>query len=372
MQLIETEQGQALAERLGIDVLELNPHAPRPFVFSELAACLCQSVQQAGHDCRHLINQRPGPGRVALVFVPAPGWEDFVSTLDRQRTVLINLEQFGSDSALIVNGHIDKLLSWPLADYITANVDYLRRTQVLKHAVCELPFVPGSAAIFRPELATEKSVDVLFFGSLNERRQRVLAQIEAAGLTVETVSGAYAWELTPAILRARLVLHVHFYETRLFPIARMLQPVANGVPVVCETSVHSRLSDWSQSGMVFAEYDALAAACVALLGSPQRQLDSAQRCLRFARQVDFDAAFKALLAGLAAQPSPVATRPTLEETVHAEALAEATQLPPESHLPAPRPFALAQRTPGTGRFGRLPVVLFLLFVVMSIWQSMKN
>lgn len=63
--------------------------------------------------------------------------------------------------------------------------------------------------------------------------------------------------------------------------------------------------------------------------------------------------------------------PIAPHEIEAILLAEATELPPESHLPAPPPLTLAQRTPGTGRFGRLPVVLFLLFVVMSLWQTMK-
>ena len=71
------------------------------------------------------------------------------------------------------------------------------------------------------------------------------------------------------------------------------------------------------------------------------------------------------------------TRPRGEDSpiaaheIEAILLAESSNLPPESHLPAPPPLVLAQRTPGTGRMGRLPVVLFLLFVLMSLWQTMK-
>ena len=93
---------------------------------------------------------------------------------------------------------------------------------------------------------------MLFFGSLNPRRERLIEDLRAAGLSVELVVGSFAEELTPAIKRARLVLHAHFYASGLFPVTRVLQPVVQGVPIVCEKSVFAELSDWSQSGILFA------------------------------------------------------------------------------------------------------------------------
>jgi len=361
---------------LSVNVVEVNPHAPRPFVFTELAASLHDSFCLAGANASVTFNDID-PGALSVVLVPTPGWEALLPKLNPRRSVLFNFEQLGSDSPYAAQGYVQTLRDWVVADYNAANVDYLRRTNGAPQQVFEVPVVPGPSLVYRSELVIAKSVDVLFFGTLSPRRNAIIDRLREAGLVVETVAGAYAWELTPAILRARLVLHVHFYETRLFPVARMLQPVVNGVPVVCEASVCSPLGDWTHSGLVFAEYDDLVDACLALLQSPQQQLANVQQSLRFARSIDFAGSFQAVLDALAERASAPAlpdVAPTQDPQIHAEIDAilqrEATELPPEAHL-RPPPLSLAMRQPGQGRFGRVGVVLMLVFVLLSVWHTMR-
>lgn len=297
----EDHGAQPPAEQPPIDVIELNPHAPRPFVFTEVALCLRDMLRAAGFDAEHLVNQFDPEG-LAIVFVPTDGWREAVARLDPARAVLFNMEQLGSASPWVGRGHVAALAGFTLADYHAANVELLRAAHGPALRVHEVPVVPSSSVVFAREPAVlAPSVDVLFYGTLNARRERVLDALRAAGLTLEVVTGAYAWELTPAIQRARLVLHVHYYETRLFPVARMLQPIASAVPIVCEASLCSPRNDWSASGIVFAEYDQLAATCCEMLAQPQRQLESARRNLAHARRVDTATPLRALLASLLAR-----------------------------------------------------------------------
>jgi len=281
-----------------LDVVEINAYAPRPFVFSEIALCLRDALRRAGVASEHLLN-RSEPGVPCVVFVPTDGWEAFVANLDPRRTVLFNMEQLGSDAPWTRDGYAEALARWTVADYSASNVDWLRRHNGAVQRVQELPIVPGPSVAFAAPAPAEPEVDVLFFGTMNLRREQVIAQLRAAGLTVEAVAGSFGWELTPAVLRARLVLHVHFYETRLFPVARIVQPVAQGVPIVCESSVCSPLADWSAgSGIVFADTDQLVEACRALLADPERRLRSAQQSWRFAQQLDIGVPLRALWAEL--------------------------------------------------------------------------
>lgn len=281
-----------------LDVVEINAYAPRPFVFSEIALCLRDALRRAGVASEHLLN-RSEPGVPCVVFVPTDGWEAFVANLDPRRTVLFNMEQLGSDAPWTRDGYAQALARWTVADYSASNVDWLRRHNGPAQRVQELPIVPGPSVAFAAPAPAEPEVDVLFFGTMNPRREQVIAQLREAGLTVEAVAGSFGWELTPAVLRARLVLHVHFYETRLFPVARIVQPVAQGVPIVCENSVCSPLADWSAgSGIVFADTDQLVEACRALLADPERRLRSAQQSWRFAQQLDIAVPLRALWAEL--------------------------------------------------------------------------
>jgi len=266
-------------------VVELNRHAPRPFVFTEAALSLRDMLRAAGYDAEHLVNEIE-PDALSIVFVPTDGWEAALPQLEPERTVLFNMEQLGSESPWAQQHYVEQLAGWTVADYNTANVQRLRAVHREPARVHEIPLVPGASVVFAGDAIERPSVDVLFFGTPNARRERVFEALRQRGLSLEVVCGAYGSELTPAIQRARLVLHVHFYETRLFPVARMLQPLASGVPIVCETSVCPALSDWTRSGIVFADYEQLADACVELLADPARQLEGVRTSLAHLRRID--------------------------------------------------------------------------------------
>ncbi len=277
---------------LPVNVVELNPYAPRPFVFTEAARRLRDAIEAAGYVSHHSINEADVDA-LNIVLGGVAMLQEILKEFDPARTIVFNFEQLGSDSILLNDAYLDWLRDWTVADYHSANVAYLKQRNGSEQRVFELPLKPRPAL---HTLAVKKSVDVVFYGTLSERRSGVIRKLQAQGLTVETVAGAYAEELTPALQRARLVLHVHFYATGLFPVARMLQPVENGVPIVCETSVFSELSDWSGSGILFADYEDLAGACQRLLQAPAEQLTRAQRSRDFAAHLDFATPFNAVVA----------------------------------------------------------------------------
>jgi len=410
------------SSRLTIDVVELNPHAPRPFVFTEAALCLRDSIRAAGFASDHHVNQG-NPEALSLLLGAVPPHLALLDQLDPRKTAIVNLEQLASGSALVTPDYVQWLRKWLVVDYHSENIAWLKRANGEAQQVLQLPLVPGPSLVHPTPDEGAKSVDVLFFGSPSPRREKVIQRLREAGLTVEMVAGAYAHELAPALRRARLVLNIHFYGTGLFPVTRILQPVANGIPVVCETSVFSEGADWSASGILFADYDAIAATCVALLGSEREMRERAQQARRFAAQIDFATPFRALVKAMAlrmvqvrteastAAPKPVRpARPPRPESMlpplpvappvpmtqsvaapeHSPELArdadespadtaeieailarEATRLPLEAHLQPP-PIKLAEREPGKGRYGMWIVALLLVFSLYTIWQSMPR
>lgn len=399
---------------LAIDVVELNPHAPRPFAFTEAALCLRDSLRLAGLRSDHRVNIAD-PQSVCIVLGAVPPLHGPLDQLDPRKALVFNFEQLGSTSTLAGPEYLQWLRQWLVLDYHSRNVEFLRRTNGPAQEVLELPIVPGPSLAFRLDLPPEKSVDVLFFGTPNDRRTALLRRLEAAGLRVEVVAGAYAEELAPAIRRARLVLHVHYYDTGLFPVARILQPVAAGVPIVCESSVFSAGSDWSASGILFAPYDGLVDACRRLLAAEAEQRRRVDETRRFAAQIDFagplDNVLRALVRRLEAPPrtaptprpappvmaprpmappQPIAPpraaptpqaqeaqephdaeAPLSNEQIEAILEREASELPPDANQPAP-PLKLAERQPGQGRYGLWIVALLLAFSVYTIWQSMRR
>ncbi|MGE4240298.1 hypothetical protein [Ramlibacter sp.] len=347
-----------------VNVAEINPYAPRPFTFTEAAVCLRDAIRAAGYDSEIHVN-RADTSQRCIVLGALPPHLPAVEQLDAKRAAIYNLEQLASDSPLVRDQYKPWLRNWLVADYHQANLEVLARESGGAQRALELPLVPGPGVAWRPDLPHEPVVDVLFFGTASPRRDALLDRVRAAGMTVEVVAGAFGEELAPALKRARLVLHVHFYETGLFPIARFLQPVAQGLPIVCEDSVFSTLSDWSASGIVFAPYDGLVDACASLIRSGEERAERARRNREFAAAIDFRTPFERLLRTL--EGTPDAAELTNFE-IEAMLAQDATELPPEAHLPPP-PLKMVERTPGQGRYGVLIVVLLLLFSIWTIWRA---
>lgn len=317
---------------------------------------------RAGWAAGHVLNDPPQDG-ICIVLGWSVAWLDqHAPRLHRQRLVLFNADPLAvvladrdnptTAATLAALGH------WVLADAHDHNLALLRQALGDDLRAVLLPIPPGPAALFAAGNEAVPDIDVLFYGTIDLRRQQVIAGLRSAGLVVETVAGAYAWELAPWLQRARLVLHVHFGAGRQLPVARLLQPVAAGVPVVCETAEGAAAEAWRPSGIVFADHADLVPACVGLLADAERRLQAVQRSLRFARTLDVAAPVQALLSPPLDLPAEIAE----------QLRREATALPPEAHLPAP-PLVLAQRQPGQTRFGRWGLWLVLIVVLVSLWRA---
>jgi hypothetical protein len=360
-----------MSQRPAINVVEKNPYTPQPFVFTEVAICLRDAIRAAGYPSEHLVN-RIDPAAFSIVLGGSPKLQEEFEHLEPARCAIFNFEQLGSTSSLAGPEYRRWLADWLVLDYHSSNVAFLKRENGPRQLAFELPLVPSDS------LATSgddsKTVDVLFYGTMSERRAKVLRELEAIGLKVEVVQGAYGRELAPAVRRARLVLHVHYYESGLFPIARVLQPVVMGVPIVCETSVFSDLNDWSHSGVVFADYAQLAPACRELLEAPDRMARRAQMVRDFVRRIDFATPFAPVaraLGSLALRkdlPAEDATATAREGALSDEEIEAILALegasPPDADQPAPQ-LAVVRREPGQGSFGKWVAWLLIAFIILG-------
>jgi hypothetical protein len=161
---------------------------------------------------------------------------------------------------------------------------------------------------------------------------------------------------------------------------RMVQPVARGIPVVCEDSVFSSGADWSASGIRFAPYGQLVAACQSLLQSPAEQRERAARAQAFARSIDFAGPLRATLAALQARSGgadggsggagPDGERLLTNREIE-EILAREAEDIPEAHLQPDEP-AIVKREPGQGKFGRWIAWLLVAFSLLTILQAMRR
>jgi hypothetical protein len=84
--------------------------------------------------------------------------------------------------------------------------------------------------------ADPQDIDVLFYGSMNERRAKVIKELRRTGLYVAAPFGAYGKERDALIARAKVVLNMHYYEPGEFEAVRVSYLWANRKCVVSESS----------------------------------------------------------------------------------------------------------------------------------------
>jgi hypothetical protein len=112
--------------------------------------------------------------------------------------------------------------------------------------------------------ADPQDIDVLFYGSMNDRRAKVLTELREAGLAVVNVFGVYGKERDALIARSKVVLNMHYYEPGEFESVRVSYLWANRKCVVSEEGRQS-----PQDNRV--EYDRLASVCQYLAERPDQR-----------------------------------------------------------------------------------------------------
>jgi hypothetical protein len=133
----------------------------------------------------------------------------------RHACVFVNLEQLGDG-----------------VDYDAANVAAYAQdpddVPIFSFGYASYLDQPASALEDRP-------IDLLFFGSVNARRQQFIARVESAGFNVATFDAAiYGPERDEFIRRAKAVLNCHYYESNRFEQARAFHCLSLGTPLISE------------------------------------------------------------------------------------------------------------------------------------------
>lgn len=275
-----------------IYIVELNKFHPRPFVFSEAASCLATSLRDIGLSVEHVYEGgQPGLMMVLGLFqTPTdPG------LFPPDRTLLFNFEILNSQSVMVTQGYRELLNRYRVIDYSDQN---LVGRPPSAPATVIWPVVPLPITSLPPP--SHRTTDLLFFGSMNQRRKLLLDRIERRGIRVERVAGAYGSELRPALARARVVLNLHFYEEAVFPPLRVVGPYALCLPIVMETSHFSKGCDWSRSGIRLSHYNGITEAVESEMDAPSDGVSVYQHRTRFRSELqsEFERRARAFLGSI--------------------------------------------------------------------------
>jgi hypothetical protein len=179
---------------------------------------------------------------------------------DSARLILFNLEQISPNSPWIDHGYLRLLQRYRVWDYSTRNITALAGLGIVA-VHCGIGYVPELTRI-RPVV---EDIDVLFVGSLNARRQAVLRELSARGARAVVRFNVYGEARDALIGRSKLVLNVHYFESKVLEIVRVSYLLANRKCVVCEIGEDPLIEAPLRDGLALVPYDLLVDTCLDLL-----------------------------------------------------------------------------------------------------------
>jgi hypothetical protein len=236
----------------------------------EAALTVFHGIRRLGRDCV-IADNLAAPDRRNVVF-GAQMLADTPQVLPAD-AVLYNLEQVAPDSPWFDRAVLDLLSRHPVWDYSARNIVALDSLGIRGATHVPLGYCPELAAA--PAVAED--IDVIFFGSINPRRARILEALRGRGVRVEAHFGVYGAARDALAARAKIVLNLHFYEARVFEIVRVSHMLSHRRFVVSEYGADLDIEGEFSPGVAFAEYEDLADVCTHYLARPEERRRIADR-----------------------------------------------------------------------------------------------
>jgi hypothetical protein len=227
--------------------------------FWELAELLLYSLKDLNHQAIIQFNKINTDCKNILIGFHLLDIK-YVSQIPKD-SVLINAEQFLGGTPWNEN-ILQWIRSFEVWDYSTQNIDYFKEMGLKNIKYLQLGY---QKELLRIHKSPNQDIDVLFYGSINDRRSRVLETLKSSGLNVHTSFGVYGKDRDDLIARSKLVLNLHYYDSEIFEVVRVFYLLANSIPVVGEINPSTVISDLYKNAVYGASYQDLANACIQLV-----------------------------------------------------------------------------------------------------------
>lgn len=243
------------------------------FCLLELAELIRYSLQDLGYDTTFRINDLDTGRRNIIVgchLLPT----DLIGQVPAS-TIVVNSEQIYDQDPFDWNRNI---FSWvgnfETWDYSPRNVAAFAQRGL---AEVKLLKIGHQEQLCRITKSPEPDIDVLFYGSVTDRRSAVFDEIRRRGLNLVTLFAVYGEERDAYIARSKVVLNLHNHAAEIFEVVRVHYLLSNSVAVVSEVNPSTSVSDFYSEAVAGVPYAALADECERLVTDPAARRHRQQR-----------------------------------------------------------------------------------------------
>jgi SAM-dependent methyltransferase len=238
--------------------------------FREVAETLQYGLRRLGHTAA--VGENVVDAKATNILLGAHLLPACDSQIVPAGSILYNLEQIGG--ANLAAAYYELAARHQVWDYSLRNLEKWK-AMGCHHPPVHVP-VGYAAELSRIKPNPTQDIDVLFYGSLNPRRNAILNQLKDAGVRVHAAFGVYGKERDELISRSKSVLNIHFYDTKVFEAVRLSYLLANSKAVVSECSAETEMEQAAKGAFMGVPYESLVESCLMLLHNEdeRRQLET--------------------------------------------------------------------------------------------------
>lgn len=233
-----------------------------PSFFEDSAFSLLDILKDLGYDCVITFNIID-PSFLNIVFgvgafntVPITYFRELTN---KNNTIIFNMEQLSGGGAMITKDYLDLLSDYVFFDYNCENINFMSSLGLMKNPAFEFPLAPTLRFSFiedyKFDFSSRDKNNIAFYGSINNKRSAVLQRLLRKNISIDFISSSFGKSLTEHIINSRSVINIHYYNSRIFEVARVLRPVAFGIPVISEKSFMPSSVNWNDSGVYFVDFE---------------------------------------------------------------------------------------------------------------------
>ena len=183
-----------------------------------------------------------------------------------ENSIIFNVEN--SSSQFFTPEYVELIRRFRVWDFCEGNARYLERAYRRPIHYLKMFYVDSLTRI--PDVE-EQDIDVLFYGSFNERRSAVLDALVARGIRVEARFGVFGNELEHLISRSKVVINIHYYDNGRLELIRIFDLLANSRAVVSELNPEEMVDADLTGAFVAVPYEQLVEATIDLVRDPQKR-----------------------------------------------------------------------------------------------------
>jgi hypothetical protein len=237
--------------------------------FTELAELIAYSLEDLGYQSSISLNECYVDSRNIIIGAHLLDTSHIKEIKSRfSSTIILNTEQLTNIPAEWSTSLTEWIFNFETWDYSQTNINFLNDQGILNVKFFNIGYHPKLSRIKKMEI---QDIDILFYGSVNERRLEVINKLKSFGINVSVVFGVYGQQRDELIARSKIILNIHRYDLKIFEIVRVFYLMANSKAVVSEIAADSDINQIYVGGFYSARYDSIADSCIDLIENTSKR-----------------------------------------------------------------------------------------------------